>query len=444
MINFFLKKEFKKKLLVSYLTINLLYLLIGSYIYFTEKIIAGFHYKEFSIGLKYLFIANIVVFIAIIIKKWRNKDLRKPIYIGIMLCTIFAIISAIFAYDINIALEGCWERYEGLFSVLYYLSIMLLSTFVAEKYKKFIVNIILVCGAIQAIYAICQCFSLFNVKQIFHYRPQWDERIQGNVPVGEIWALGFTNNPNFFGTYMLLVLSYSLGLLVDSKKNYQNIIYSSLIALFMFALLISNSSASAVGLLFVIIYIFIYCLKIKSYNKFIVILSIMLAITCLTVKLGKTTLAKDMLQIGNEATEIAKGNFNENYGTERMYIWKETIKIVPNYLLHGVGIDNFHKAFNGGALILKRPTREILYDKAHNEYLQILVTQGIFALASYLFVYGYVVYKGTKNAFKNNEIYLILPIIGYLVQAFFSISVIEVAPIFYMLLGLCCGEEKDI
>ena len=117
------------KLLVSYLTINLLYLLIGSYIYFTEKIIAEFHYKEFSIGLKYLFIANIVVFIAIIIKKWRNKDLRslrKPIYIGIMLCTIFAIISAIFAYDINIALEGCWERYEGLFSVLYYLSIMLL------------------------------------------------------------------------------------------------------------------------------------------------------------------------------------------------------------------------------------------------------------------------------------------------------------------------------
>ena len=428
----FFIKNIKIKLLVGYLIVNLIYLLIGSYIFFTGKIIEGFHYKEFSIGLKYLFIANVIVFLVILIHKWRKKDLKcikKPIYLGILLCIVFGIISTIFAFDTNIALEGCWGRYEGLFSILYYLTLMLLSTFVSKKYKNVLVKTILICGLAQVFYAICQAFNLFNVKQVFHKK--------------ELWIVGFTNNPNFFGTYMLLCLSYSLGLVIDSKKIKTSIIYSILVALFMFGLLISDTASAVVGLVIVFDYIFIYCLKNKFYEKFLVVFVIILSVTCLTVKLGKTKLVKDMIQVGNETGEIAKGNLDDTYGTKRMYIWKNTLKVVPNHLLHGVGIDSFHKAFDGKALTLKTSYSNILYDKAHNEYLQTLVTQGIFALASYLFIYGYAVYKGNKNAFKNKEIYLVLPVIGYLVQAFFNISVIEVAPIFYIALGLCCTNENN-
>ena len=442
-----IQKKLKKKLsdnelLVAYLIINLLYLLIGSYNYYT-KIIYVFHYKEFSIGLKYLFLANAFVFLVIMIKKIYKKNI---VHIGIGLAIVFAIISTIFAFDIKTALEGCPLRYEGLSAILYYLTLFLLSTQVSKKYKKILVNTILICGAVQAIYAICQVFGLFNVKQYFHVRRIWDESLQARVPVNEIWAIGFTNNPNFFGTYMLLCLSYSFGLFLEAKKIYENSIYLALSCLFMFGLLISDTLAVVIGLLCILMYIFIYCLKNKYYEKFVVIFAIILFFTCLATGLGKTKLVKDMLKTGNEVIEISKGNFDDNYGTKRMYIWKNTLKIVPQYLLHGVGIDSFHKAFDGEALTLKKPTKIILYDKAHNEYLQTLVTQGIFALGSYLFIYGYAVYVGTKNAFKNKQIYLVLPIIGYLVQAFFNISVIEVAPLFYMALGLCvnCEEEKII
>lgn len=446
-INNFFNNDKNNKLLVAYLTVNLLYLLIGSYIYFTKHLVSNFHYKEFSIGLKYLFIANCIVFLAIVIHKWRKKDLKyfkRPIYLGALLCIIFAIISTIFAFDTKIALEGCWGRYEGLFSILYYLTLMILSTIVSKKYKKFLVKVILICGAIQALYAICQVFSLFNVKQYFHIKSVYfDNVLHKDVYVKELWALGFTNNPNFLGTYMLLCLSYSIGLFINTKKKIGNIIYPLLSILFMFGILISNTLAVVIGLFFVVVYIFIYCLKNKYYEKFIVVLAILLSTTCLAVALGKTTLVKDIIKTGKETTEIVKGNLDDNYGSKRMYIWKETLKIVPNHLLHGVGIDSFHKAFNGEALILQQPTKRILYDKAHNEYLQLLVTQGIFALASYLFIYSYVVYKGTKNAFKYKEIYLVLPIIGYLVQAFFNISTIEVAPLFFIALGLCCTIEKN-
>ena len=75
-------------------------------------------------------------------------------------------------------------------------------------------------------------------------------------------------------------------------------------------------------------------------------------------------------------------------------------------------------------------------DKAHNEFLQTFITEGIIGLLIYLGLYISVIKNGIKNSFKNENIYFILPIIGYLVQAFFNISVIEVAPLFYIALGL--------
>ena len=95
-------------------------------------------------------------------------------------------------------------------------------------------------------------------------------------------------------------------------------------------------------------------------------------------------------------------------------------------------IDNFYYAFGDKPIGRGR----WFFDKVHNEYLQILITEGIFALISYLLLFGWVTIKGTINNYKNKEIYLILPVIGYLTQAFFNISVIEVAPFFYISLGL--------
>lgn len=355
----------------------------------------------------------------------------------------FGCVSTWFAFDRNIALYGCGGRYEGLFSILYYLSLMLLNTFVAEKYKKFLAKCILLCGAFQAIYAICQCYNWCNVKQYYHKFSYIDDVSHKLVKGKKLWVLGLTNNPNFFGTYMLLCLSYSLGLFIDNKKAISGVVYSLCIALFMFALLICNTASAAVGLIFVMLFILVYVVKNKLFIKFFAITAILSSITLLAFTQGKTTLLNDIGKVGSEATEIAKGNMDDSYGTSRMYIWKATVKIIPQHLWHGVGVDSFHKAFGGTALTKKTETKTLLYDKAHNEYLQILITQGIFALIAYLLLYGYAVFRGLKRSFKYNEVYLFLPVLGYLVQAFFNISVIEVAPLFFMTLGLCCGKVDN-
>ena len=82
-----------------------------------------------------------------------------------------------------------------------------------------------------------------------------------------------------------------------------------------------------------------------------------------------------------------------------------------------------------------------LADKAHNEYLQIAATIGIPALIIYLAFVCQIVFKD-KNIFKNNATFILLvPIISYLVQAFFNISTIGVAPIFWLLLGLIQNQK---
>jgi lipopolysaccharide/colanic/teichoic acid biosynthesis glycosyltransferase len=245
-----------------------------------------------------------------------------------------------------------------------------------------------------------------------------------------LWVTGFNYNPNFFGTLMIINLSYSIGLFIDSDNLVKRVIYTILTLLFLIALLLSNTTSCAVALIFIIIYLIYYCIKNKKSNALLWLLIVIINTTFIMNQFDHTTLVDDLIKTKNESVEIVKGHVDDYYGTRRIKIWKETMKIVPKNIIHGVGIDNFFYAFGDRPLIIK----VYMYDKAHNEYLQILVTEGIFALISYLLFYLSIVLIGFKNSKKYN--YLLLPILAYLIQAFFNISVIEIAPIFFISLGL--------
>ena len=134
---------------------------------------------------------------------------------------------------------------------------------------------------------------------------------------------------------------------------------------------------------------------------------------------------------------VSTGEIKDTYGTKRAFVWKKALAEVPKHWSTGIGIDNVFYIYDGMPIIYKNKTA---YDKVHNEYLQILITEGIFCLISYLIFYFLVLKKNIKYTLNNN-IYLLLPVVGYLVQAFFNISVIEVAPLFYVSMGLLYSKE---
>lgn len=411
-----------KKLIPLYIILNIIYITITSYFYRLGTL----SYNTFSKTYIILLILNILVLITLfIIKKIKNKKQNFNIIdIFLLLILLFSCISVIFSLNKNVSIFGMPGRYEGLLQILYYFSLYFLSTYVEKEYKKIIIYTIILCGIVNLIYAVFQVLKIGNTIRIYRK--------------GKIWATGLTTNPGFFATYMLLCMSYVLGLFIDEKKFIYKLIHGLLIYIFMIGLLISNAMSTVVGLIIVLLYILIYTIKNKKLKELISIILILTISILLIYKSNLTTLIKDFNKTANETKEIVKGNLDDGYGTHRMFIWKNTLKIVPKNIIHGVGIDNFYYAF--GDKPLARGTW--FFDKAHNEYLQILITEGIFALISYLLLYGSITIRGIINNYKNKEIYLILPVIGYLVQAFFNISVIEVAPLFYISLGLLVDRKN--
>lgn len=136
--------------------------------------------------------------------------------------------------------------------------------------------------------------------------------------------------------------------------------------------------------------------------------------------------------------------FNDEWGTHRGYIWRNTMECymrLSNWKkLIGFGPETF------GILVL-RQTRgnryNELFDSAHNEYLHTLVTVGLVGLTAYLFF----IIAQIKQCFcyKKNNPYVIaiaFGIICYSVQAVVNLNLPIVTPVFWLLLGM--GAARSI
>ncbi|MBR3152060.1 MAG: O-antigen ligase family protein [Clostridia bacterium] len=413
-INELFKKYFPK-IISIYLLINIAYILFGSILFTFENITK----EMFSEGYIFLLAFNIMMIVTIIITKQYRKSIT---HVFMILIIILGIISFKYAYNQKYALYGYEGRYEGLLTICYYITILFLSSFSEKKYRKIIVSAIVITGCIHAVYAI---HEYWTEKTVFN--------VDGDI---KIWNKGFTSNPNFFGTYMLLSLSCSIGLFIDETKKIIRLLFLIPIIILTIGLIISETMSCIVGFCAVMLFVIIYCLFSKKIKEIIVLVFIAALVLGILSISEKTNIVKDIIKTKDETVQMSNGNVDGYYGTGRIYVWKRAIKLVPKYWLHGIGIDNFYFINNGKPIKRLGYYVIINYDKAHNEYLQILITEGLFCLISYLLLYGIIVIKELIYIFKEKEVFLILPVLGYLIQAFFNISVIEVAPIFFIILGL--------
>ena len=411
----------KNNILEVYVIFNILYLLIMTFLYAIHVIP---FLKSFSFGLIELLILNAVIIVLINIKKY----IFHKVDISVLFIIIFLIMSTIFAYKPQIALFGNETRYEGLFTILYYFSLFYICTYC--KNPKKIIYMILFTGFVQFFVGLYQLCGVLWVKKpsFIHYQ----------------WILGLTTNPNFYGAYMMMCLCLAIGLFIDEKNKIVNVFILILICLFMSGLLFSNTLSSLVGLIVALFVLLIYSIKNKKIFKYFTVCLLLLLTFFVTNKIGVTSLFKDLIQTKNETINIARGEIKDSYGTARVYVWKRAIKYIPRHIVHGVGVSNFVYINNGKAIKKKNHDIVFTYDKAHNEYLHILITTGIFGLISLIIFHFIILANGFKNTFNNQKIYLLLPVVAYLTNLMFSFSVIEVTPIFYILMGLLINRNNDL
>ncbi len=136
--------------------------------------------------------------------------------------------------------------------------------------------------------------------------------------------------------------------------------------------------------------------------------------------------------------------FTDDWGTHRGYIWRNALECFMDLSfmkkIIGYGPETF------GILLIRKtadnPYKEI-FDSAHNEYLQILITMGIAGLTTY--IAALIIFL--KNCLKNNQentyvVAIAFGVICYSTQAFVNLNIPIVAPIIWLLLGM--GSAKSL
>lgn len=137
----------------------------------------------------------------------------------------------------------------------------------------------------------------------------------------------------------------------------------------------------------------------------------------------------------------------EKLGSARGYIWSRSIPLMKHTILLGYGPDTFAAKFPQNDYVGKLiayDTTNMLVDKAHNLYLENAINIGVLGLIAFLAIFVLYIISCVKLYFKSdfNDFYSIVglailtAICGYLGAGFFNDSVVSVAPVFWVLLGM--------
>lgn len=154
-----------------------------------------------------------------------------------------------------------------------------------------------------------------------------------------------------------------------------------------------------------------------------------------------TTLVPYLAQVTENASldelaAILQGDFQDQFMSGRMMAWKRALSMIPQRLLLGHGPDNFARSFNAVHEEAIYAAQHQVFDKLHNEYLQILFDNGLPALLAMLAFYGTLIYGAAKKSRDPMVLGILLALVCHMVQAFFNFVSPFAHPITWTLWGV--------
>ncbi len=371
--------------------------------------------------------------------RWTEYINKRVTNVEIVLLLLYVLvgIATIFSVEPEISRFGMSNRYEGFFALLAYFSLFLFAfRLVNMKHHKKILRGLVGAGVIVAVYGILQHYFL-------------DFLPRNSVRMGSSQIYGLFDNPNFFGSYLVLVISISIMLFLISKGNKSYYFYLGSSVLFFIAIIFTYTRSALVGLFATMLFLTLFVILNKKHlwRRWTIVLVLFISIFISIDALGDGKFINKIATAFDDTQKIITNNSDGHEGSSRWFIWRYTFPLIEDYFWTGSGPDTLYYVFpnDNRELVSSYLGNEIVVDKAHNEYLQIAVTLGVPALVVYLTflsVILFTAYRALQKIKTDETIYIIhcgiiASIVGYLVQAFFNISVVTVAPFFWVLLGLC-------
>jgi len=380
---------------------------------------------------------------AVFLFKWyKQKQLptRKKLFLPELFLLLFAmwiVLSTIFSEHPYISLFGTYRRHEGLLALYSYFTVFFIAFRFTqiEKYKYWLTGLVSM-SMIAGIYGVLQKFPL-NFLPFLERTQRVDS---------------FFGNPNFYGSYLtiMLFLAIILTLTANNKKN--TILFSLAANLLFINVLYAKTRSAFVGIflgliLFSLFLWFNFPNLRKRYAGLLFTFIILFTIVNVT---ENNSYLQRVSSIAESAGQVLE-NTDESgrAGSGRWKLWEIALPLVAEYPVFGSGPDTLTYVYDHEAYLEYANLTDHHVDKAHNEYLQIAITMGIPALLFYLAFLSTVFWAAWRSLWESSgEKQLLLAgflalLIAYLIQGFFNISVVTVAPFFWLILGMAYSLAQE-
>lgn len=341
------------------------------------------------------------------------------------------IISTLISIDSQTSIFGYYSRFNGglLSTICYSLLYWAFVSNLTRRYTLYAIRSLLASAVLVSIYGVLEHFGID--KNV------WVQDVQSRV----FSTLG---QPNWLSAWLIALIPLTWSLSLREKWNLKSKLlwlYFSLSVLFFITFLFTKSRSGLLG--FGVMYLVFWGTTLwkskKETLRPFLLFSFSILIVSLIIGTQYTPSIGSVLskKISTTQTTTTIGPALEVGGTEsgtiRKIVWKGALDVWKNYPIFGSGVETFAYSY-----YKSRPAEhnlvsewDFIYNKAHNEFLNIAATSGILGLISYLvllIVSIFIFITKTNKEWKteNGSLHLAL-LSGYislLVTNFFGFSVV--------------------
>jgi len=374
---------------------------------------------------------------------------RTPLDLPILLYATCYLLSTIFSLDRYTSIFGYYTRFNGgLLSLVCYIA--LYYVFVGEmgnrgdRRERF-VRVLLLSSLLVSIYGILQHFGID--------KDYWVQDVQRRV----FSTLG---QPNWLAAYLVMVLPVGLAAMLDkskkqkvkSKNTIQNskILFTSyylLVTILYAAFWFTYSRSGLLGLAAALgtFLIFLGQENLRKNWQPLLLVGLSWALISVLTFSSKIAFAATPSATPSAQPQPPSGSTVDI----RLAVWQGTLNLIKDHPLLGTGPETFAYSFLPYRPVELNQTAEweFLYNKAHNEYLNIAACTGLLGLASYLFLISKFIFWNVRSRWTRNNI---LPAgifagwVGVLVTNFFGFSVVATSLLFWLFMALNVSPYQSV
>lgn len=185
----------------------------------------------------------------------------------------------------------------------------------------------------------------------------------------------------------------------------------------------------------------------RRWTKPVSLQAIVIAVTVLAIA-GFVLVYLAPIPSGNglwELQQLLHGRMNDNFGSERIGIWRLTLEMSRKNLLFGTGPDTFLYAMNDH---MKQTGQELsqIFDTPHNLFLAVLSNNGLPAMLVYMALFAAALALAWRRR-KQQPFLIPLGMAAgcYILQGMFTFSLCLVTPMFWAVLGMltACVNHRE-